>query len=54
VLKLAEGYRGDLSALRGRFILGNFVRREDVYTYPAAPIRAYESGAPGTLEVCGR
>jgi hypothetical protein len=60
ILKLAEGYSGNFSALKDRFILGNFIQREgrgtaeSPYTYPAIPITGYEIGSDGTLQPSGR
>jgi hypothetical protein len=60
VLKPAEGYNGDLSTLKDRFILGNFIRpegrgtAESPYIFPAAPITGYEIGSDGTLQASGR
>jgi hypothetical protein len=56
VLKPAEDYNGDLSALKDRFILGSFLRQEgsvESYTFPATPIIGYEIGDDGTLVTSG-
>jgi hypothetical protein len=57
-LKLADGYNGNLSTLKDRFILENFIREEggggSPYAYPAEPITGYEIGADGTLRASGR
>jgi hypothetical protein len=45
VLKLASGYSGDLSVLRNRFILGNFIGNNGAST----PIAGYEIGVDGIL-----
>jgi hypothetical protein len=59
ILKLADGYKGNLSMLKDRFTLGNVIVREkgtseSPYTYLPEPITAYEIGADGTLQASGR
>jgi tetratricopeptide (TPR) repeat protein len=59
VLKPAEGYSGNLSTLKDRFMLGNFIHQEgrgtdeSPYTSPAIPITGYEIGDDGTLQASG-
>jgi hypothetical protein len=60
ILKLADGYNGNLSMIKDRFILGNFIHRESTgtsespYTYPTVPITGYQIGADGRLETSGQ
>jgi hypothetical protein len=60
ILKPVDGYNGNISTIKDRFILGNFIHlegrgtAESPYTFPATPITGYEIGADGTLQASKR